>query len=222
MSRRDRFPRCTFHPDTIAVGKCVNCERPFCHICLEEVEKLVGERCVECLSANELKQRTAFRKYIILYVTGFLASLVLAIIGYQSIQPPFLESTLLGPLWWLAVWNWIDSKTPEPIVYLAMVAAIGFPIFGFLDIRGTLKLRKTIPEHGFCPKCGAVLFGKSVCPNCGKEILITPPAYPDILWLREYLKMKEKVPVDYEKEEEKKKKEIRTKYRRRRKRIVKQ
>lgn len=220
MSRRDRLPKCTFHPDTIAVGKCVNCERPFCNLCLEEVEKLVGERCVECLSAKELKQRTSFRKFTILYITGFIASLTLAILGFQSIQPPYSTEILLGPYWWIAVADWIDKKTPEPIVYLAMGATVAFIFFAWLDIRGTLKLRKILPAHGFCPRCGMVLFGRQVCQNCGKEINISTPAYPDIVWLREYLKMKEKALFDYEEEVDKRKKEIRTKYRRRRKRVV--
>lgn len=220
LSKKDRLPRCTFHPDIIAVGKCVTCGRPFCNVCLEEVEKLVGERCVECLSSKELKQRTSFRKFLILYVTGFVASMTLAFFGFQSIQPPYLWSALFGQYWWVVVANWLENKTPEPIVYLALAATAGFIVFAFLDIRGTLKLRRTLPEHGFCPRCGSVLFGRRVCPSCGEEIPITPPDYPDIFWLREYLKMKEKTLIDYEKELEKKRKEIRTKYRRRRKRVV--
>jgi len=220
LSRKDKLQKCTFHPDIVAVGKCGNCGRPFCNLCLEEVEKLGGERCVECLSAKELKQRTRISKYIILYITGFVLSFILAILGFQSSQPPFLASALLGQFWWLAVANWMQSKIPEPIFYMAIVATIGFLVFAALDIRSTLRLRRSLPEHGFCPKCGSVLFGKNICPNCEKEILISPPAYPDILWLREYLKMKEKVVVDYEEELAKRKKLLRTKYRRRRKRLV--
>ncbi len=220
MSRKDRLPRCTFHPDLIATGKCVNCERSFCSICLEEVEKLIGERCVECLSTKELKSRTSFRKFMILYVVGFVASFTLAITGFQSIQPPYFSMALSGPFWWLIAANWIESKTPEPIVYMAIIATIAFLIFAWFDIRGTLRLRKTLPERGFCPKCGSVLFGRNICPNCEKEIQISTRAYPDILWLREYLKMEEKFLADYEEEADKRKKEIRTKYRRRRKRIV--
>lgn len=220
LLKKDKLPKCTFHPDIVSVGKCGNCGRFFCNLCLDKVEKLGGERCVECLSVKELKQRTRISKYIILYVTGSLASLILAILGFQSSQPPFLASALLGPFWWIVVMNWMQSKTPEAIFYMAIFAAIGFPVFAALDIRSTLRLRRSLPEHGFCPKCGVVLFGKKICPNCEKEILISPPTYPDIAWLREYLKMKQKVLVDYEEELTKRKKLLRTKYRRRRKRTV--
>ncbi|MEM2136153.1 MAG: hypothetical protein Q6366_008920 [Candidatus Freyarchaeota archaeon] len=219
VSRAVKLPKCTFHPEVIAVGKCVNCGRYFCNFCLEVVEKLVGERCVECLSANELKQRTSIKKFSLLYVTGFLASLTLAVLGFQSIQPPYFTSALMGEYWWITVMDWMEKKTPEPIVWLAIVATIGFVFFAFFDVRGTLKLRRTLPEHGFCPKCGKVLFGNRVCQNCGKELLIPPPEYPDIKWLRDYLKMKEKTMVNYEEELARRRKAIRTKYRRR-KRIV--
>jgi hypothetical protein len=216
LLRKDKLPKCTFHPDIVSVGKCDNCGRFFCDLCLEGVEKLGGEKCVECLSVKELKQRTRISKYILLYIIGTVASLGLAILGFQSLQPPFLASSLLGPFWWVAVMNWMQSKTPEPIFYMAIVAAIGFPAFATLDIRSTLRLRRSLPEHGFCPKCGSVLFGKKICANCEKELLISPPTYPDITWLRKYLRMKEKVAVDYEEQLTKRKKLLRTKYRGRR------
>ncbi|MEM3586889.1 MAG: hypothetical protein QXO71_06145 [Candidatus Jordarchaeaceae archaeon] len=217
MSRNDKPQKCTFHPDMISVGKCSDCGRFFCNICLEE-EKIGIEKCVECFSAKELKQRTHISRYLVLYVTGSLASFFLAIIGFQSLQPPFLTSALLGQFWWVVVMNWMQSKTPEPIFYMAIIATIGFPSFAILDIRSTLRLRRTLPEHGFCSKCGSVLFGKKICSNCGKEIPISPPPYPDIVWLRKYLRMKEKVAVNYEEELARKKKLLRTKYRGRRKR----
>ncbi|MEM2144259.1 MAG: hypothetical protein QW279_02780 [Candidatus Jordarchaeaceae archaeon] len=214
--KRDKLQKCTFHPDIVAKGKCDNCGRFFCNLCLEEVEKLGGERCVECLSTKELKQRTRISKYLLLYVTGFLASFLLVISSFQSLQPPFLISALLGQFWWIAVMNWMQSKTPDPVFYMAIAAAIGFPIFAALDVRSTLRLRRSLPEHGFCPKCGSVLFGKNICPNCKTEIQISSlPIYPDITWLREYLRMKEKTVVDYEEEVAKRKKLLRTKYRRR-------
>ncbi|WXG40194.1 MAG: hypothetical protein WED07_05120 [Candidatus Freyarchaeum deiterrae] len=221
MLRKDKTPKCTFHPDITAVGKCDKCGRPFCNICLDETKKPVGKRCVECLTAKDLRQKTSIMKNATLYV-ALAACIVLAIYGIlpnQSSSSTLIAAAISGPWWWIAVAS-LQSQAPTSTVYVALVAGAGFAVWAAYSTRGALRLRRILPEHGFCPKCGNVVFGKDTCPNCGKEILISPPAYPDILWLREYLRMKEKVAIDYDEELEKRKKVLRTKYRGRRKKVV--
>ena len=224
MSRKDKPPKCTFHPDIIAVGKCANCGRPFCNVCLEETKKKPGKRCLECLTAGDLRQRASIMKNISLFI-AVAACFVLAVLsasGFISNQSPsstLIEEAVYGQYWWIALAN-LTGQSPQTIIYEAIIAGAGFGIWAAYSTRGALKLRRNLSEHGFCPKCGSVLFGKGACPNCGKEILISPPAYPDIFWLRQYLKMKEKVVVNYEEKLEDRKKLLRTKYRGRRTRVA--
>jgi DNA-directed RNA polymerase subunit RPC12/RpoP len=225
MSRKDKPPKCTFHPDIAAVGKCANCGRPFCNICLEETKKKPGKRCLECLSAGDLRQRVSLMKNSTLYIASAacFVLLVLSALGFMTNQSPsstLLEEVVSGPAWWITVSVSLQSQSPQTIIYEALIAGTAFTIWSAYSTRGVLRLRRNLPEHGFCPKCGSVLFGKGACPNCGKEILVSSPAYPDILWLRQYLRMKEKAVVDYEEELEKRKKLLRTKYRGRRTRLA--
>ncbi len=204
---------CTFHPKHVATGRCVKCKRLFCSICLEKVKDLVGELCIECLTHENLAKRSSMKRMLALYIAGFIASIAIVMNGLQSQYPPILQMMLMPSLSFLIFLQWYSQgRTPMEMVYFAFAAMGGFVAFSLIDITGTRKTRRSLLEHGFCPSCGKVLFGNILCPNCGKTHPQKPPDYPDIEWLREYLKMEKKKAVKIELLKEREKR-LRSKYR---------
>ncbi len=220
MPEKKQVQSCTFHPMYAATGRCVKCGRPFCNICLEKVKGLVGERCIECLTHEELSKRTGIKRMLALYIAGFAASVAIVMNGLQTQYPPILQMVMAPNLSFFIFYQWYtQGRTPIEMVYMAFAAMGGFVAFAVIDVLGTRKTRQNLLRHGFCPSCGKVLFGNTVCPNCGKTLPEKPPDYPDVEWLREYLKMEKKRAVSPALIREKEKK-LRTKYKRRRVRRV--
>lgn len=214
MSGRDYQP-CTFHPKYAAVGRCVKCKRLFCKVCLEKAKDLAGEVCIECFTHEDLVKRSNVRRMLPLYIAGFVASIAIVMNGLQSQYPPILQMLLMPSFSSIIFWQWYaEGRTPIEMVYLAFAAMGGFVAFATIELRNARNTKRNLLKHGFCPNCGKVLFGNTTCPNCGKELAEKPPDYPDVEWLRDYLKMEKRKAVSPELLREREK-QLRSKYRRR-------
>ncbi|MEM1657951.1 MAG: hypothetical protein QXX87_03255 [Candidatus Jordarchaeales archaeon] len=212
MSTKESYP-CTFHPDYMAVGRCFKCKRPFCKVCLEHTEKYPREICIECLTHKDLARRGDLRRILPLYIAGLFAGIAIIVNGLQSQYPPILQMLLMPELSPIILSLWYAvGRTPTEIVYFAIVAMSSFAAFTAIEFKNTRNFRRKMLEHGFCPSCGKVLFGNTVCPNCGQKLHEKPPDYPDIEWLRDYLRMAKRKAVSPELLKEKER-ELRSKYR---------
>ncbi|MEM3511505.1 MAG: hypothetical protein QXW47_02490 [Candidatus Jordarchaeales archaeon] len=219
MSSREYHP-CTFHPKYAATGRCIKCKRLFCKVCLERVKDATGEVCIECLTHEDLARRSSVRRMLTLYIAGFVASIAIVMNGLQSQYPPILQMLLAPDLSFMIFLQWYtQGRTPIEMVYFALAAMGGFAVFAAMEFRNARNLRRKLLEHGFCPNCGRVLFGNTKCPKCERELPDKPPEYPDVEWLRNYLKMEKRKAVSPELLKEKEKR-LRSKYRRRKPRKI--
>lgn len=212
MSSKESYP-CTFHPDYPAVGRCFKCKRLFCKLCLEHTEKHPREVCVECLTHRDLVRRGDIRRILPLYIAGLFAGIAILVNGLQSQYPPILQMLLMPELSFVIFFTWYAAgRTPIEMVYFAVVAMSSFAAFTFIEFRNTRNFKRNMLKRGFCPNCGKVLFGNTVCPNCGQKLPEKPPDYPDIEWLRDYLKLAKRKVVSPKLLREKER-ELRSKYR---------
>ncbi len=219
MSSRE-YHLCTFHPKYVATGRCIRCKRLFCKVCLEKTKDATREICIECLTHEELAKRSSVRRMLALYIAGLVASIAIIMNGLQSQYPPLLQMLLIPDLSFMILLQWYyQGRTPIELVYFALAAMGGFAAFATMEFRNARNLRKNLLKHGFCPNCGKVLFGNTTCPNCERELSEKPPEYPDVEWLRDYLKMEKRKAVDPDFLKEKEKR-LRSKYRKRKPRKI--